>query len=166
MMRSRSVLEHRPGATQAKRGDVWPEPPKHVAHTVLGGEPLGDLSQNAGGSLPDAAPGAAPGSGPGESSPPATRLAEATAADPAPNTTKPVVAEGRKKRRGPEPGTVKPYATDDRKFFPKMRYLMKKEHKSRTAAAKHIAPQLKGGGTADSRAARLAALFRDENKTR
>jgi hypothetical protein len=71
-----------------------------------------------------------------------------------------------KPRRGPKPGTVRRYANVDRKFFPELIELMNKEHMTLTAATQHVAPRLEGGGTDKSKAARLAKLFRDENKTR
>jgi hypothetical protein len=69
------------------------------------------------------------------------------------------------RRRGPSKGSVSRYAAADRKFFPRMRKLIAKGE-TVAAAALACGNHLKGGGTLESRATRLAKLFRRENPTK
>jgi hypothetical protein len=83
-----------------------------------------------------------------------------------------VIAEGvklgasntvRKGRPGPEPGTLRRYEAADRQLFPELERIMK-EGNSRSAAALDLvqAKKVKGIGTDQSRAKRLAALYKRE----
>ncbi len=85
----------------------------------------------------------------------------------------PVIAEGvgrgasdpaRKGRFGPEPGTLRRYDAADRKLFPELERIMVEKQKSRSTAALELAEasRVKGHGTAQSRAKRLAALHKRE----
>ena len=84
----------------------------------------------------------------------------------------PVIAEGVghsasdavQKRRGPEPGTLRRYEASDRALFAEFERIMAEKQKSRSAAALELAEagQVKGPGTAQSRAKRLAALHKRE----
>jgi hypothetical protein len=83
----------------------------------------------------------------------------------------PVIAEGvadgasdaaRKGRFGPEPGTLRRYDAADRKLFPELERIMAEEKKSRTAAALALASRIAGAGTDQSRAMRLARLYKRE----
>jgi len=89
----------------------------------------------------------------------------------------PVIAKGvghsasdavRKKRFGPEPGKVRRYETGDRALYPELERIRAEKQKSLSAAAFELAEagQIKGSGTAQSRARRLAALYnRDRGGT-
>jgi hypothetical protein len=89
----------------------------------------------------------------------------------------PVIGEGvghsgsdavRKRRFGPEPGKVRRYEAGDRELFSELERIMAEKQKSRSAAALELAEagRIKGHGTAQSRATRLAALHnRDRGGT-
>jgi hypothetical protein len=70
-----------------------------------------------------------------------------------------------KQRRGPKPGTLRRFASSDRALFDELEQLMGKEL-SLTAAARELAKdgKIKGVGisTLESRATRLAKLYREE----
>jgi hypothetical protein len=83
----------------------------------------------------------------------------------------PVIAEGvghsasdavPKRRFGPEPGTLRRYDDADRKLFPELERIMAEKQKSLSAAAFDLAEadQIDGTGTPQSRAKRLAALYK------
>jgi hypothetical protein len=84
----------------------------------------------------------------------------------------PVTAEGvlhgagdpPQKRPGPEPGTLRRYEAADRALFPELERIMVEKQKSRSAAALELAEadRVKGHGTAQSCAKRLAALHKRE----
>jgi len=89
----------------------------------------------------------------------------------------PVIAKGvghsasdavRKKRFGPEPGKVRRYEAGDRALYPELERIMAEKQKSLSAAAFELAEagQVKGSGTAQSRATRLAALHKRERPRR
>jgi hypothetical protein len=67
-----------------------------------------------------------------------------------------------KKRFGPEPGTLRRYEAADRKLFPELERIMAEKRKSLSAAAFDLAEadQIDGTGTPQSRAKRLAALYK------
>jgi hypothetical protein len=67
----------------------------------------------------------------------------------------------KKKRRGPKPGALRRYDAADRELFPELERIMKDRQMSPTAAAHALAEdgKVKGSGTNDSRAKRLAALY-------
>ena len=83
--------------------------------------------------------------------------------------TQPVIVHAvsdapRKRRFGPKPGTVRRYAAADRRLFPELKRIMNKEQKSLTAAALDLAQaeRIAGVSTPQSRAKRLAGLYRRE----
>jgi hypothetical protein len=80
----------------------------------------------------------------------------------------PVSAPPRKGRYGPEPGTLRRYAADDRRLFPELKSIMNKERKSLSAAALDLAQagRIAGIGTPQSRAKRLAALYKTKGRNR
>jgi hypothetical protein len=79
-----------------------------------------------------------------------------------------VSAPPRKRRYGPEPGTLRRYAADDRRLFPELKRIMNEERKSLSAAALDLAQagRIAGIGTPQSRAKRLAALYKRERPRR
>jgi hypothetical protein len=83
----------------------------------------------------------------------------------------PVIAEGvghsasdavRKRRFGPKPGTLRRYEAADRALFPELERIMAEKQKSLSAATFDLAEadQIDGTGTPQSRAKRLAALYK------
>ena len=83
----------------------------------------------------------------------------------------PVIAEAvghgasdadRERRFGPKPGTLRRYEAADRALYPELERIMAEKQKSLSAAAFELAEagQVKGFGTAQSRARRLAALYK------
>ena len=70
------------------------------------------------------------------------------------------------RRRGPTPGTVDRYGQSDRALYDDMRRLMSEEQISATAAARQLAEKgkIKGGGTPESLARRLAGRYRAETQ--
>jgi len=74
----------------------------------------------------------------------------------------------RKRRYGPEPGTLRRYNDADRALFSDLERIMVEKQKSRSAAALELAQarQVKGFGTPESRAKRLAALYKRERPRR
>jgi hypothetical protein len=103
-----------------------------------------------------------------------TEAVESNAASPKPKqpaptkktkkTRKTRKTKNRTRRRGPKPGEVKRYASADRKLFPAIRRLMRKEQLSLTAATQRLAEnrRVAGEGTPASRAKRLSKLFTAE----
>jgi hypothetical protein len=81
--------------------------------------------------------------------------ADAQAAIPKP------ISQQKPRPPGPSKGSSR-YAAGDRKFFPRMRKLIAKGE-SVSAAALVYGDNLKGGGTSQSKARRLAKLFSKEN---
>jgi len=73
----------------------------------------------------------------------------------------------RETRRGPRRGTVDRFGEADRALFPEMKRLVDEDHKSVHAAALELAStgKIKGAGTPNSRAQRLAKLYRNEVST-
>jgi hypothetical protein len=71
-------------------------------------------------------------------------------------------------RRGPVVGKIARYADLDRALFDEMERIMQEGSKSPAEAARDLACQgrVKGGGTPDSRARRLANLYRKERPHR
>src|SRR5262245_155041 len=65
---------------------------------------------------------------------------------------------------GPEPGKLRRYEAADRALFPELERIMDEQQKSRWAAALDLAQagKIKGFGTDESRAKRLAALYKRE----
>jgi len=70
----------------------------------------------------------------------------------------------RRTRRGPQRGTVDRFGEADRALFPEMYRLVDEDHKSVHAAALELASasKIKGAGTPNSRAQRLAKRFRNQ----
>jgi hypothetical protein len=68
--------------------------------------------------------------------------------------------------KGPVPGTLARYKEDDRKLYTELERLMDEKHMSPTAAARQLAEQnrVAGIGTSESRARRLATLYRAERR--
>ena len=66
---------------------------------------------------------------------------------------------------GPSPGTIDRFGDTDRALFPEIERIMSEGHKTVHAAALELAlaGKIQGVGTPESRAKRLAALFRKEN---
>jgi hypothetical protein len=86
---------------------------------------------------------------------------------PAPTTptrAPPATGIARRNRKGPAPGTIDRFGDTDRALFPEIEHIMSEGHKSVHAAALELASdgKIQGGGTPESRAKRLAALFRKE----
>ena len=76
-----------------------------------------------------------------------------------------IVSGARRQRRfGPEPGTLRRYEDADRALFSDLERIMVEKQKSPSAAALELAQagQVKGFGTPESRAKRLAALHKRE----
>jgi hypothetical protein len=73
-----------------------------------------------------------------------------------------------KPRRGPEPGSISRFADDDRALFSAMAHIIQRDSKSSTEAARDLAHErkIKGRGTPESRALRLARLYRKEYRRR
>jgi hypothetical protein len=69
-----------------------------------------------------------------------------------------VIARALRKPRGPKTGTVARYAESDRKYFKRLAALAA-GGQSLSAAARRLAPKLRGGGTDESKATRLRKLF-------
>jgi hypothetical protein len=69
-------------------------------------------------------------------------------------------------RRGPKPGTVRRYDDVDRSLFGEIERLGREEQLTITAACQRIAEggKVAGNGTANSRAARLAKVYRNSLK--
>jgi hypothetical protein len=82
--------------------------------------------------------------------------------------TSPTAAPANKDRlrrtRGPQRGTVDRFGKADRSLFPEMKRLMDEDHKSAYAAALELAlaGNVKGAGTPESQAKRLAKRFLNE----
>jgi hypothetical protein len=66
------------------------------------------------------------------------------------------------RRSGPARGAIDRYGDADRKLFPKMRALMRKQHCSPGEAARLLAQHIAGTGTEDSRVRRLAERFKQD----
>lgn len=87
------------------------------------------------------------------------------------NALAPQAPEGREKRRrrrpGPEPGKLRRFDKSDANLFPELEQIMADQHKSVSAAARVLAEadRIKGIGTRESRAKRLAALYSASKKT-
>jgi hypothetical protein len=73
-----------------------------------------------------------------------------------------------KPRRGPERGKIARFADDDRALFGPMRRMIERESKSPTEAARQLVweKKVKGIGSPESRARRLANLYRKEHLQR
>jgi hypothetical protein len=69
---------------------------------------------------------------------------------------------------GPERGKLRRYEAADRELFPELEQIMAKKQKSRSAAALDLAQtgRIAGVGTPESRAKRLAALYKRERPRR
>jgi hypothetical protein len=69
-----------------------------------------------------------------------------------------------KGRKGPEPKTLRRFDDGDRALFKELEQTMHGKKMSRTAAAQHLAQldKVAGSGTPESRAKRLAALYKRE----
>jgi hypothetical protein len=65
---------------------------------------------------------------------------------------------------GPEPGKLRRYEAADRALFPELERIMDEQQKSRWAASLDLAQagKIKGFGTYESLAKRLAALYKRE----
>jgi hypothetical protein len=83
--------------------------------------------------------------------------------EPTPAQTEKSHVKG-KARRGPAPGTVDRYGKYDRALFPEVERIMSEGDKSPYAACCELAEngKVKGVGTAESRAKRLASRFKKE----
>jgi hypothetical protein len=68
-----------------------------------------------------------------------------------------------RKRRGPEKGSLHRYRSDDEKLFPQIEALIAENNLSVRAATVRLAHEkkIKGNGTEESVASRVAAVFRD-----
>jgi hypothetical protein len=64
---------------------------------------------------------------------------------------------------GPAPGSVDRYGKADRALYPKIERIISKEHKSVHAACQSLASKIKGTGTPESKAQRVAKRFRKEH---
>jgi hypothetical protein len=72
--------------------------------------------------------------------------------------------EGKRGRRGPAPGTVDRYREADQALYPELERIIRGHHKSAYAAALELAEanKVKGAGTTNSRAKRLAGRFNED----